>query len=684
MPSSDRAGAPSEGLQAFAAALRELHALAGRPSTRAMAGKLTNVSHTTVAEALNGKRVPSWSAVRGIVRLLGGNEERFRELWVVATAKPVTTGTEASANRDFLARYRRQVADYHGKLELPDFERRWRLPIVELYVPLRVRPAGSDTAAELDTWQFDEVISHTVLLGDPGGGKTTACHALMHRHAMDSERDIPFLVTLRDFAFEAAPTRSVVGYIESRLDTFYQCPSPPGLLEKLLRAGKALVIFDGLDELLDVAKRSEVTSIIELFCAEFRQACVLVTSRIVGYAQAQLDPIRFKTYLLNPLSQDQIIEYARKWFALREDHKSEAERYAKAFIKESRHVNSLMANPLLLALLCTVYRGEGYLPRNQPELYERIVRLLLYSWDLRRRVTMDMDARYLAEPALRYLAFWMFSRGDGGTTVTVRELIEQITNYLQQRAFDDRDQASEAACQLVDLFRGRAWMFTVVGTTERGEELYAFSHRMFLEYFAAAYLAVTSDSPEKLAHTIGPHVAHGEWEIVSQIALQIDSRNFELGADRAVTALLNEREELTPSEQANIHRFLISCLDLLQLSPRIVGRLKPASGESALRGVPHLDAKTAARVEKLGEVAYRHKVFIEQHGSMTRADSLAIRKQLFGGKVQATANLFGKEGSGALFWRDRPLGTPVQDEDPIRLTAEGARIAELWRATHEA
>src|SRR2546423_10460771 len=114
MPSNDREGAPSEGPQAFAAALRELHGRAGRPSTRAMAGRLDDVSHTTVAEALNGKRVPSWSVVCGIVRLLGGDEERFRELWLVATAKPSTTGTEASASRDFLARYRRQVADYHG------------------------------------------------------------------------------------------------------------------------------------------------------------------------------------------------------------------------------------------------------------------------------------------------------------------------------------------------------------------------------------------------------------------------------------------------------------------------------------------------------------------------------------------------------------------------------------------
>jgi hypothetical protein len=100
--------------------------------------------------------------------------------------------------------------------------------------------------------------------------------------------------------------------------------------------------------------------------------------------------------------------------------------------------------------------------------------------------------------------------------------------------------------------------------------------------------------------------------------------------------------------------------------------------------LPYMDAKTAGRVEKLGEVAYKHMEFINSHGSMTRADSLAIRRQMYGPNVQATANLFGTADSGALFYRDLPFGTPVRDSDPVALTEEGTRIAELWRATREA
>lgn len=97
---------------------------------------------------------------------------------------------------------------------------------------------------------------------------------------------------------------------------------------------------------------------------------------------------------------------------------------------------------------------------------------------------------------------------------------------------------------------------------------------------------------------------------------------------------------------------------------------------------PHMDARTADRVARFGRTAHLHLAHIEEHGFITRAQSLEIRRQIFGEKVRSTANLFGREGSGALFWRDRPYETPVHDDDRILLTDEGMRIATLWRAVH--
>jgi len=102
---------------------------------------------------------------------------------------------------------------------------------------------------------------------------------------------------------------------------------------------------------------------------------------------------------------------------------------------------------------------------------------------------------------------------------------------------------------------------------------------------------------------------------------------------------------------------------------------------------PHLSAQTLARVEKLGETAWRHKQFIDEHSSMTRADSLAIRRAIYGlgrSGVQRTVTLFGKRGSNSILWMDHQEDGRTRDEDPVGLTDEGTRIAELWQASQTA
>lgn len=198
---------------------------------------------------------------------------------------------------DFLARYRAHVIDRHGKLEPPDFERRRRVPIADIYVPTVIYEEAlpeltavspPEAPPSITLWGLATFLDRSVLLGDPGGGKTTGASVLVQHFASDESQRIPFLVTLRNFAAVDPPARSVVGFIENELLTFYQCPSPPGLVDLLLLTGRAAVIFDGLDELLDTSRRVDVAARVEQFCIEYPLAPVLVTSRVLGYDQARL------------------------------------------------------------------------------------------------------------------------------------------------------------------------------------------------------------------------------------------------------------------------------------------------------------------------------------------------------------------------------------------------------------
>jgi HKD family nuclease len=86
-------------------------------------------------------------------------------------------------------------------------------------------------------------------------------------------------------------------------------------------------------------------------------------------------------------------------------------------------------------------------------------------------------------------------------------------------------------------------------------------------------------------------------------------------------------------------------------------------------GVPHPNAKTLDQVEKHGKAAWRHKEFIDEHGSMTRADSLAIRREVYGpGRpgVQRSVILF--VGSNSILWMNHQEDGRTRNEDPVGLT----------------
>ena len=352
----------------------------------------------------------------------------------------------------------------------------------------------------------------------------------MHRAASDPTGRIPFLVTLRLYAAQDPPERSIVGYVEHVLETFYQCPAPPGLVDMLLLTGRAMVIFDGLDELVDSARRRDVTTRVERFCAEYPLAPVLVTSRVVGYDQARLDDDQFTCYRLGRLSGDQVEKFARNWFAQdQEIAPVEARSWADAFLEESAVASDLRTNPLMLSLLCILYRGEGSLPRDRAEVYKKCAMLMFDRWDTRRHIHRDLRASKQLEPALRHLAWSIFTRDDVQSAVTERELVTTTAQFLEGRGFESKDDARDAAEEFVSFCRGRMWVFSDVGTTATEESLYAFTHRTFLEYFAAAQLAYDSDAPELLALTIAPRVADEEWWVVAEPAIQIKDSTSNAG-----------------------------------------------------------------------------------------------------------------------------------------------------------
>jgi hypothetical protein len=154
------------------------------------------------------------------------------ERQVAALSHPDRDG---QAETRFLDGYTRHVRDVHGKLEPPDFERRRKVPIDMIYVNTPVHSYADsgvyrEPESRLSVIDLAAKIDRTVLLGDPGGGKTTAANVLANYLVSLPAGKIPFVVTLRDYAAMDPPERSVVGHIEHTLSIKYQCSAPDGLV----------------------------------------------------------------------------------------------------------------------------------------------------------------------------------------------------------------------------------------------------------------------------------------------------------------------------------------------------------------------------------------------------------------------------------------------------------------------
>lgn len=236
--------------------------------------------------------------------------------------------------QEFADRLRRQIVSTDGTILLPHSQSSSRrVPLDTLYVEPQISINGS-------TISIAEVLdpTPTVLLGDPGGGKSTAAQKIV----LDTAKcelswqdgvSVPFLIILRDFVQDFLLGRkSLVEHIEALCRSKYNIEPPKGCVEYLLLNGHASLVLDGLDELQDIGMRSQVVDSVHSFCSLFPDAPVLVTTRRIGYDEVPLDDRVFRRLALGSFETPAVRRYTYNWFAYDETTpQHEKESLARAF-----------------------------------------------------------------------------------------------------------------------------------------------------------------------------------------------------------------------------------------------------------------------------------------------------------------------------------------------------------------
>ncbi|NUP22444.1 MAG: NACHT domain-containing protein [Streptomyces sp.] len=342
-----------------------------------------------------------------------------------------------------------------------------------------------------------------VLLGDPGAGKSTLARHLALTLTQEMPAGdpleplagrVPLVVELREYAAGEWRERTFEDFLKHLHGTKGMAP-PVAVVERLLAEGRAVVVFDGLDELFDPAAREQVGHRIADFAGRYGEAGVrvVVTSRVIGYRRGVLDSAGFAHHMIQDLSKEQIARFAGQWYATAyprdEERAAQLCRRLTEAVGNSRPVGELAGNPLLLTILAIIGRRRE-LPRDRQGVYRHAVAVLVAHWDEHAknlRAPTDVEAlSYLGDEdrheLLRLVARRM-QDGDGGIAgnhIHQDELLGTFKEYLREQYELPVAQAVSAARTMVRQFRERNFILS-----HYGGGVYGFVHRAFLEYLAA-------------------------------------------------------------------------------------------------------------------------------------------------------------------------------------------------------
>ena len=273
---------------------------------------------------------------------------------------------------------------------LPPKELDKKAELAEL--PERMRHAGFEpkesNPVRVELSQALKEAQHLVLLGEPGGGKSTTLQFIglcfVHEDWAEArlqltEQKIPIKLDLRGYAdILAEPGTAMEQALNRAVREFLRDLSEEDareLLHEWSDEGRLLVLLDGLDEVSDQHRRA-VHDEIQKFASWMtdRKCRLVVTSRLAGYSAMGGN---FKEFILKPFEHsEEAIPYLQSWLAvLRQDWKQEQAQTEAINLHDRMNaqpaLRRILDNPLLLRISAQVYARDRQIATSRADLYQR-------------------------------------------------------------------------------------------------------------------------------------------------------------------------------------------------------------------------------------------------------------------------------------------------------------------------
>ena len=411
-----------------------------------------------------------------------------------------------------LERYRQTILDNYSRLRLDSLDTRdennsqdsnkillRNLELWQIFVPQHLVEEGKQerlSVLSLLQNQEENDYPYLVILGNPGSGKSTLAQYKALTWAKNKDvsvdRELPLIIELKLYSDNRRSSgHNFLAYLEQG----------HGVMGKLnhreltgwFEENKTLLIFDGLDEILDKPEREKTVREIIDFKNTYPQVRILITSRVVGYEkkqeQTRLRNAGFRQFRLQDLDEEQIKDFLAKWHKFAFENQMEGlrkqERLLKALDKNQKY-QGLAGNPLLLTMMAILNRYND-LPNDKASLYEDASKVLLERWEADKNFGIDRDLQLLdvrdKQEILRKVAFCIQEQHSSlaENIFIEREDLRNIIAQQLEKKFEDPKPKREAEL-LLDRLTNRNFLVCLFGDNK-----YGFVHRTFLEYFCAWY-----------------------------------------------------------------------------------------------------------------------------------------------------------------------------------------------------
>ncbi|MEH2023460.1 HEAT repeat domain-containing protein [Nostoc sp.] len=345
-----------------------------------------------------------------------------------------------------------------------------------------------------------------VVLGDPGAGKTTMIRwittAYLLRLKQDPDwKDLPDVSTLPDEDWLPIIIRcrdlkddSLSGSLDDILHYTLrkaemsepECTALRGILIQKLQQGTALLLIDGLDEITDSLLRAKFCQQIETICDAYKQAPIIVTSRIVGYREMNHRIGQFEHVIVAELIKEDKDDFASRWCDITElpERKEKAKIELIKDIHSADRIERLTGNPMLLTTMALVKRKVGKLPTRRHKLYAQAVDVLL-NWRSEVDKPIDDDE---ALPQLEYIAYAMCDKGV--QQLRKDEVIELFEKFREEYP-NLHDVKKHTPKEFLSLLERRTGILVEAGVIpHNGKDIsvFEFRHLTFQEYLAGLAL----------------------------------------------------------------------------------------------------------------------------------------------------------------------------------------------------